>query len=74
MRHRILIQMAIFDKKGAYWSDAVNLSDVAKEPHRKLTDQVLKNIMTYNFHVLKIHRLADGTPHLIEFEAIKDNQ
>jgi hypothetical protein len=74
MRHRILIQLAVFDKKGKYWEDAVNLIDVVKDPYRKLTNDVLKNILTYDFHVHKIHRLADGTPHLVEFEAIKDNQ
>ena len=69
MRYRLLLQLGVFHKpKDNPQADFIKLATV---PLKELLYEGMNNV-NYEFTVKEIHKLADGTPHTIEFESIVD--
>lgn len=62
MKTRILVQVGVYNEK---WADALKLLAEENQPEKLLTEVLNKEL---NWKLLKIWRMGDGTPHLIEFE------
>lgn len=69
MRIRILVQVGAFTKDPSNpQADFIKLLQTPESILKWAYDE-LKN---YPFELVKLHQLADGSAHLMEFEAIKE--
>ena len=62
MKTRVLVQVGVYNRK---WEDTLYLLAKEKEPETLLTEVLNKDL---NWRLVKTWRMADGTPHLVEFE------
>lgn len=69
MRYRILLQVAVHHKpKDNPDADFMRLGAT---PLNDLLYEAMDTIK-YDFKLKEVHKLADGSPHMVEFEAITD--
>lgn len=69
MRYKLNLQVGAYHKPTEDPdADFIRLS---LTPHQDLLFDAMNNL-EFNFQVKEIHKLADGSIHLIEFEAITD--